>query len=61
MSCGGEAAADEAGVVGENMYKDFESLPVGGERFASFLLFPLVFSFLCFGMFPVCVHLVVGW
>lgn len=29
VNCGGEAAADEAGVTGENMYKEFESLPVG--------------------------------
>lgn len=28
-SSGDEAAAVEAGVVGKNMYKEFESLPVG--------------------------------
>lgn len=29
MNCGDEAAAEEAGVVGKNIFKESESLPVG--------------------------------
>lgn len=47
-SSGDEAAAEEAGVVGKNMYKGFESLPVGADGCAPEVSSPFRFlALLC--------------